>query len=827
MAVSEREARRLRAWAEAGSGPRFGFWARRAWRKLAKAAAGGDPAPLEVLCAMAVDPESARQGDARTAVATIWVRRRSPALRELVVKTGAMAGPATWEANGSWRRRWWGAPAPATDGGARLVTAALHKRLHENWTPEDAGDIASLLSDVDDDVRTGADAAVRVADRGLVEALWGAVEETTSPLAAVLLAHPTPPPQGHLDRVWREWLATASDPLWTALSGWRVPGAADDVQAASLVAVEPDLRRLTEPDVRPVLVECAGRGKHPIAAMAQGKILSAAKDRELMDEVCEAAMRQPNLATFCKRHKLAPSDPVRRALFFVLTRQPEQLRALDPDASLLSLAYASADQRTRTRLQKEMLTSGSLDLVRVLAGEDRRGRIHVMSEDEVRYLTEQLAARGAWEDLWRIVLELPLLRGVRLMRLFTGPWAPRDDDTRELFGRLSTADPDTLERGLKEMHDLWPVAVKQARIKFQGRVNDVSFAPDAALLAVAGSARVAGVVDLTRGELTERVQGFGASVGRVLHLGGGVFVAGERTNKKENECRVVRCAQGRAETIAAVRGSVTSLAAAGPGRYVAGTRSGELLLGANAFDPPRRVEMAELGEDRQQDWPRTVAADPDGQRLAVLGRTLILTDGKASTVLARGYQQTVVARAVLLTPELLATSDQLGDINVLRHQRLALKSIAKTTVEGMGGLAALASRKQLVAATRAGELHFNEQVTLRPAAVIAGPGDGGQATSLHVGSRGDFLAVGYDSGYTDIYDLRIGDLPSLVSRPLASMVPVHLGVLAAARRVREVDGAPGELLGLLRACLEHRFRFDIEISETVALATGEYDIALQ
>lgn len=814
MAVSERKARRLRARAETVAGKGFGFWARRAWRKLVGAASGGDPASLEVLCAMAVDAGSARRTDARIAVATLWVVGRSPELRALVVKTGAMAGDATWPGR-------WVSPA-----GAKLVTATLHKRLHEHWTAGDAGEVAELLSDVDDEVRAGAAAAVRVADPAMVGALWGAVGEMTSPLAGVLLAHPTPPPQAHLDRVWREWLATPDDPLWTALNGWRVPGAADDVRAASFVAVETDMRRLTEPDVRPTLVECAGRAKHPIAAMAQEKILSAAKDRELMDEVCEAATKTATLANFCKRHKLAPSDPVRRALFFVLTRQPEQLQALDPDASLLSLAYASADQRTRARLQKEMLSGGSLDLVRVLAGEDRRGRIHVMSEDEIRYLTEQLAARGAWEDLWRIVLELPLVRGVRLLRLFTGRWAPRDDDSRELFGRLSAADPDTLERGIKEMHDLWPVAVKQARIKFHGRVNDVSFAPDAALLAVAGSARVAGVVDLTRGELTERVDGFGASVGRVLHLGGAVFVAGERTNRTENECRVLRCVQGKAETIAAVRGSVTSLAAAGPGRYVAGTRSGELLLGTNAFEPPRRVEMAELGEDRVLDWPRTVAADPDGQRLAVLGRALLLTDGEASTVLARGSQQTVVARAVLLTPALLATSGQFGDINVLRHQRSALRSIAKTSVEGLGGLAALAARNQLVVATRAGELQFFEPARLRQETVIAGPGDGGQATSLHVGARGDFLAVGYDSGATDIYDLRIGDLPALVNRPLASMVPVHLGVLAAARRVRDVPGAPGEVLDLLRACLEHRFRFDIEIGETVALATGEYDIAL-
>jgi hypothetical protein len=71
-------------------------------------------------------------------------------------------------------------------------------------------------------------------------------------------------------------------------------------------------------------------------------------------------------------------------------------------------------------------------------------------------------------------------------------------------------------------------ALHQTRIRFRGRVNDVSFAPDEPSLAVAGGNRVAAIIDLNRGCLAERYGGFRSSIGHVLHVGGGAFIAGER-----------------------------------------------------------------------------------------------------------------------------------------------------------------------------------------------------------------------------------------------------------------------------------------------------------
>ncbi len=230
-----------------------------------------------------------------------------------------------------------------------------------------------------------------------------------------------------------------------------------------------------------------------------------------------------------------------------------------------------------------------------------------------------------------MVQDVPLDSAVGLVRLFDG-WVPPDEDSRRVFGLLRSTDPRGFAESLRAMRRAWPVAAWQARIRFVGRVNDVSFAPDAPRRAVAGSNRGAGVVDLTRGRLVERYGGFGASVGRVHHLGGGVFVAAERTRGVANPCRLLRCEGGHQQVLHRVDGSVTSLSSLRGGSVVvAGTRAGDVLLGRPRPGELRQIPVTALGLDPAQDWPRSVATEPDGGRLAILGRALLVTDEHAAT----------------------------------------------------------------------------------------------------------------------------------------------------------------------------------------------------
>ncbi len=176
-------------------------------------------------------------------------------------------------------------------------------------------------------------------------------------------------------------------------------------------------------------------------------------------------------------------------------------------------------------------------------------------------------------------------------------------------------------------------------------------------------------------------------------------------------------------------------------------------------------------------------------------------------------------------------ADQTGTVQLLLRRGTELTPVRSVDVAGLGGLATLPHRDQVVVADRSGGLSFLEGRSLAVAAQVPPvAGDAGApapaATSLHVAPGGDFLAVGYDAGFTDLYDLRIGEVPALVTRALVGMVPLHLGTVAAARSSPDLPVAARPVLDLLQTALEHRFRFDIELGDAVSLTSGEYDISL-
>ncbi|MGW1023470.1 hypothetical protein ACWD4J_07060 [Streptomyces sp. NPDC002577] len=822
--VGERRAER---WLGASTQQEAGAWrrlrARRAWDRLCTAAERDDPHALALLCRTARDREHPRHQDAGQVIADCWAASRAPQLRQVVLESGALA----------------------SGGRALLQTAALHGWLSDLWPAEQASEAEALLADPDPAIRSAAEETCATASGPLLEALWRTVVPyvvrepksfqavsatmSSSSLASVLLRNPQAPPAPALDQLWGAWLQSADEHVLTALSAWGRPARKKPERGQSLIVVEPDPRRLTEdPSFRAELFRAATRTDHPLGDLAR-QVIFAALTPDLVEVLCDAALADRALVTFCAEHRLAPKDPVRRVLFFLLTEQLDQYRGMDPDGRLLELAYASADQETRSRLQKAMRTAGGLDLARVLVGSDRRTRIPEMSEGELSYLARQLADRGEWPQLWALVQDVALTTGLGLMRLFEG-WTPRDEDSRRVFELMRQADPAEVRAAAAGLRKTWPLMQRQSRVRFDGRVNSVSFAPDAPLLAVAGTKQVAGVIDLSQGRLAERYDGFNSSVGHILHTGKGCFVAAERSNTNLSANRVLWCSGGSTKVLHQERGPVTSLALRGAdGSFAAGTRQGALLLGTPGGEV-EQVPVKKLGLDPKRDWPRAVTAHLASGRLAVLARGLVLTDSTARKVLARGEAGTITGHAVFTGPDTLVVASKGGTIQRVRRQGHKLVPGVHNAA-WLFGLEALPERNEVLVVERTGrrvvlgatdlELRWESETSKQAAAQLL------KATSAHLSPRGEFLAVGYDGGYTDLYDLRAWNLPALINRPLVSCVPADLGVAAAARSSGgELEKASRTFLDLMHGLLEYRFRFDIEIGDVSTLTAGEYDISL-
>ncbi|MFC4047663.1 hypothetical protein ACFO1B_55450 [Dactylosporangium siamense] len=678
--------------------------------------------------------------------------------------------------------------------------------------------------------RDGIVAALRTDLESFTDTLWqlaapdGQITDASAaaPMLSVLLAgDPGPLPPHRLNALWQLWLQAPDDVVWSALQRCGLP-ATDHLHGLSLVALDPDSRRLCSADLASVLV-AAGYADHPIAGIAHGHLLAVA-DPQVMDRVCAAALTSPVIAEFCRRYRFAPQDPVRQALFYVVTGQPEQKAAVDPDDRLLNLAYASADAEERSVLRQAMLRTDNLDMVRVLVGNEQRDRLRSLTDSELDYLAEQLAHRQRWSELWQILLDLPVLHAVQLSRLIHEDWHPGDRDAAALLAQLQTADTHHLTQGIAAIRASWPAAAHQATIRFPGRVNDVCFAPDAAQLAVAGSRRMAGVVDLVTGSCTAIFKGFHYSLGRTLHVGGDTFLAGERTNSAYGACRLVRCGSDGWTTIGRIGGWATALVPLGADRFAAADRAGRVHIGATDGSALTSTPVRELGFGFDE-WPRSLASNRTGSRLAVLGRELVILDAATGSPVAHGHQRTVVVRALMPEPDLLVTATQQGHVRQYRIDGDALLCVAETFVSGLVGMAAVPSRQQIAVVSGAGRLTFLDQSDLSKIAEMPwAPFD--IHTSLDADPHGNYLAAGCAGGSVVLFDLRIADIPEAVGEPLARMAPMHLGVVQSATQVAGLTAHSRELLDLIRACLEHRFRFDIELADTTALAAGDYTIAI-
>nr|BFE36295.1 hypothetical protein GCM10010200_085460 [Actinomadura rugatobispora] len=389
--------RRIRATGRTGEDGAPTRGADRAWRRLV---ARGPLGPVQpALLRLASDEEHAghvRRVEAQEFVAEAWARRRDPELREVA---RALDVPAAW-------------------GESRWESAALQGRLAEVCGPADVRCVPGLLLDGDDAVRADAARFCATDDGALLEALWRLVHELSDPgpLERELLRNPHRPSDGALEFLWSRWLDEPSEPLGGYLlgAGWPAPEQA-------------------EPE-------------HALSMLALGLASAEALCRGLLDDATPGHLL-PRLARTCRERELLPDDPGECAVFRLLLGDIEQLRASDPDGSLLAAGYAGAGDALRARVLEALTEAGELERIRDLAA---RPSARPRGVRERTRLVDRLAADEDWPRLWRLALDVAPLEAGEVARRISPSWRPSGEDAAaggthderdELFRRLRDPGP--------------------------------------------------------------------------------------------------------------------------------------------------------------------------------------------------------------------------------------------------------------------------------------------------------------------------------------------------------------------------------------------------
>jgi hypothetical protein len=544
------------------------------------------------------------------------------------------------------------------------------------------------------------------------------------------------------------------------------------------------------------------------------------------EAACEAALAalpERALAVFCVARSLTPADPVRRAMFLLLTGQYEHYRAADPDGSLLALGYAAADDAARERLRTAMADAGDLDLVRVVSARPDRP----VSDAERDYLVAELAGRRDWADLWRLALGLPLALAIATVRRIDGTWRPNGAPDHDLFRLLHTA----------ASPDLPPPdgALSTAWIELPDHhIHDGSFSPDGSRLAIAFSRdTVAGQdfemsvceIGLPQGRLIARYVFANKWPVKVLHLGD-VIVA-MVADGHGGPTGLYRLAGGQQERLdhdgfkamVPYAGGFTAL------------RHGHLVFCDNLAREVADVRLAGTPSEA----PILLGALPGSEAgpLAIGSRNHIwvytsfaermVTDEPVA--LGRG------ARGILLTEpgRLLAWGS-----DVLVGMRLAGGRLVREphhrsspSREHIAAVAHFPRQGKLAILTGAnlwmtGPLRYVDARNLYRTGWAGGLPEDKTGNCLIAAPDGTH-AIGHGRTLAIAYARH--PLTGLIGRPMSAMTPGDYSDVVSALKRQDFFPGMRPVLQLLAACLEFRFGSDVAIGQAVRLAAPD-DIEL-
>ncbi|GGK94107.1 hypothetical protein [Streptomyces flaveus] len=668
-----------------------------------------------------------------------------------------------------------------------------------------------------------------------------------SPLVAGLPGGPTPLPVMLVDAAWQDWLDQEDAELWSLLKRWGPAPTTSELQVRFLsrLALGGDDVPLEER----TLIDAALRFDHPIGERARVWLLTQGAP-ETIDLFCEAALDSSSAAAFCAEHHLAPADPVQRAIFFVRTRQLEQYQALDPDGSLLTLGYRGASDEERSVLRVEMSGLGILDVVRVLAGQSsQQADFAYLSENERAYVAEQLAERRDWDRLWSLTLLMSLPEAVQTADEF-GDWRPKDEDDRRVFEALRAADSIAVGRFVEALAGvgpfsslprtrIWPTDTGEQPIA----VHALDFAPDGTQLAFAGRGprHCAGIVDLGSLTLVWLDDDLPHPAQRIAHLGSDamIVVAGKRIHyADESGTRALYDQPGDVRDVERI---------AGDRAFIVTAKNPEVPAAWTVFTGRSGGHLSDSGMLRVQGriTPRTAVVDAEGRLIAVVDdpSNIVVADLADSAVnkLSGPGVFRRNANSAALSPSALVCGTNSGGLHVW-HEPLTNSQTPVTTHPWTYGtspihlawspaldrfLAVTGTHLQLLDVpptrdTPPPEDPVSEQIPLLADQPRA------RASCARVSPRGDLLAVGgLDEGAVDIYVLTALALSPWIAHPMGVMGHDELTTVVRVMEHPVLDESSRQALGLLRMCLEHRFRHDVGLGEAAgSVGPGDYEIEL-
>ena len=586
-----------------------------------------------------------------------------------------------------------------------------------------------------------------------------------------------------------------------------------------------EIARRGKDSLIPALFQAA-EDRDPFIATQARQALGELKDSAARETVCRAVLEQehPLAQEAAMQGGYLPGDAFQRALFLFFTGQWQAYQALDFEQRVLRSTYDTASPTQRQRILEKIRASGQVELLRAISAR----QVAVPDIAEADALVQLLSEHQEWQQMWRRVFEFPLKASLQILRrLAAAQWQPADAEERAALQELTALAQGDLEISAQAFFEQLPPALLQARANLKtGRINDVAFAPNDPVIAVGTSERRVAVWDFQHARRRQVFKGFAHSIGNVIFSQTGQILAAERTNEK-TPCQVYVQRGDKLEPAWQFNRSITALEPLGSNQVVAAGRDSTIML----------LELGEKLNIRAQrqlpGWPRVVEPSPDRSRLAVLHEGFMLLSLPDLNTLEDAnnfHGQGVRCAAIAPDGQTLLLGRSQGQVeahplaNPVGHPFWNDRHPQRVQ-----GIEALKNSAVVLSVDASGEIHFTAWAD-RPLAgkIVSGSaGANDLVTSLHVSPDESFMALGHANAHLSLWDLRPLSLPSLLRLPLIHSTPNHLAALELVQGQPDLSEKTRRTLALLIRLLRHRFRYDIEVGDTVSIQVGEYDIEIE
>jgi hypothetical protein len=589
-------------------------------------------------------------------------------------------------------------------------------------------------------------------------------------------------------------------------------------------------------------------------------ILRTLGRQDTKNELCRIAINDSNqtaleIAVECG---YLPSGPAQRAAFLFLTEQWEQYESLDFDQRLLRTVFESAEPKLRHSITDKLRKTGRTDFLTVVVGGDYRSRAVEMSDSEAEMMVQMLVNNQEWPKLWPLVFELSVCWGIQIMQhLIRADWVPADELDKHTYHQLAEIVPDKIILSLDQITRALPPALQRATANVSGRINDLAFSPNKPVIAIGSGNRKVALWDFQKAEQYALINGFEHSIGNVNFTGSGDLVCSERTNGSD-QCSVYTWAGGELLKLGTHRGSLTALEPVGDSMLLTTGRDHY----ARVWSIPERKMVAER---RFRDWPRTACVSNDAGRAALVvkgGFVVSLPDLKdisistwasssvsscaafstANNELVAGYLSGQVLYCTLLEynkEHKSVEAQPTSGMDILADMREKLVDYEYYSANGkrivpqklcahpapVCGVAIPSRYSVIISVSTDGQLQFTSTQTRQLIGKIDLPG--GSLTSLHVSPDGSFMALGDSQSRMSLWDLRVLDIPGLLSRPCGRAFHDDLTAIAELLEEMMLSEDVRSALAFLQCVLRHRYRYDIEIGEAATIQVGEFDIEIE